>query len=82
MDNNQNQQPNGYGMPQPNMQAGMPGQTPQPGYGTPGQTPQQGYGMPGQGVQPGMQAGMPGQTPPAGCCGMPYPGCTFCPGIP
>ena len=62
MDNNQNQQPNGYGMPQPNMQAGMPGQTPQPGYGTPGQTPQQGYGMPGQGVQPGMQAGMPGQT--------------------
>lgn len=31
MDNNQNQQPNGYGMPQPNMQAGMPGQTPQPG---------------------------------------------------
>ena len=38
MDNNQNQQPNGYGMPQPNMQAGMPGQTPQPGYGTPGQT--------------------------------------------
>ena len=70
MDNNQNQQPNGYGMPQPNMQAGMPGQTPQPGYGTPGQTPQQGYGMPGQGVQPGMQAGMPGQTPQPGY-GMP-----------
>ena len=57
-------------MPQPNMQAGMPGQTPQPGYGTPGQTPQQGYGMPGQGVQPGMQAGMPGQTPQPGY-GMP-----------
>lgn len=81
MDNNQNQQSNGYGMPQPNMQAGMPGQTPQPsygtpgqtpqpGYGTPGQTPQQGYGMPGQGVQPGMQAGMPGQTPQPGY-GMP-----------
>lgn len=70
MDNNQNQQPNGYGMPQPNMQAGMPGQTPQPGYGTPGQTPQQGYGMPGQGVQPGMQAGMSGQTPQPGY-GMP-----------
>jgi hypothetical protein len=66
MDNNQNQQPNGYGAPQPNMQAGMPGQTPQPGYGTPGQTPQPGYGMPGQGVQPGMQAGMPGQTPQPG----------------
>lgn len=71
MDNNQNQQPNGYGMPQPNMQAGMPGQTPQPGYGmpgqgmqagygTPGQTPQPGYGMPGPGVQPGY--GMPGQS--------------------
>lgn len=59
MDNNQNQQPNGYGMPQPNMQAGMPGQTPQPGYGTPGQTPQQGYGMPAQGAQPGY--GMPQQ---------------------
>lgn len=26
MDNNQNQQPNGYGAPQPNMQAGMPQQ--------------------------------------------------------
>ena len=75
MDNNQNQQSNGYGMPQPNMQAGMPGQTPQPGYGmpgqgmqagygTPGQTPQPGYGMPGPGVQPGMQPGygMPGQS--------------------
>ena len=73
MDNNQNQQPNGYGMPQPNMQAGMPGQTPQPGYGMPGQgmqagygtpdqTPQQGYGTPGQ--------GMPGQTPQPGY-GMP-----------
>ena len=75
MDNNQNQQSNGYGMPQPNMQAGMPGQTPQPGYGmpgqgmqagygTPGQTPQPGYGMPGSGVQPGMQPGygMPGQS--------------------
>ena len=46
MDNNQNQQPNGYGMPQPNMQAGMPGQTPQPGYGMPGQNVQPGYGMP------------------------------------
>ena len=54
MDNNQNQQPNGYGMPQPNMQAGMPGQTPQ--------TPQPGYGMPGQNMQPGY--GMPQQ--PAG----------------
>lgn len=75
MDNNQNQQSNGYGIPQPNMQAGMPGQTPQPGYGmpgqgmqsgygTPGQTPQPGYGMPGPGVQPGMQPGygMPGQS--------------------
>lgn len=70
MDNNQNQQPNGYGMPQPNMQAGMPGQTPQPGYGTPGQTPQQGYGMPGQGAQPNMQVGMPGQAPQPGY-GMP-----------
>lgn len=48
MDNNQNQQPNGYGMPQPNMQAGMPGQTPQPGYGMPGQNVQPGYGMPQQ----------------------------------
>ena len=37
MDNNQNQQPNGYGMPQPNMQAGMPGQNVQPGYGMPQQ---------------------------------------------
>lgn len=71
MDNNQNQQPNGYGMPQPNMQAGMPGQTPQSGYGmpgqgmqagygTPGQPPQPSYGMPGQGTQPGY--GMPGQS--------------------
>ena len=48
MDNNQNQQPNGYGMPQPNMQAGMLGQTPQPGYGMPGQNVQPGYGMPQQ----------------------------------
>ncbi len=71
MDNNQNQQPNGYGMPQPNMQAGMPGQTPQPGYGmpeqgmqagygTPDQTSQQGYETLGQGTQPGY--GMPGQS--------------------
>ena len=37
MDNNQNQQQNSYGMPQPNMQAGMPGQNVQPGYGMPQQ---------------------------------------------
>ena len=64
MDNNQNQQPNGYGMPQPNMQAGMPGQTPQPGYGMPGQGMQSGYDAPGQTPQPGY--GMPGQTPQPG----------------
>ena len=66
MDNNQNQQPNGYGMPQPNMQAGMPGQTPQPGYGMPGQGMQSGYDAPGQTSQPGYGAqpgyGMPGQS--------------------
>lgn len=66
MDNNQNQQPNGYGMPQPNMQAGMPGQTPQPGYGMPGQGMQSGYDAPGQtlqpgyGAQPNMQGAQPG----------------------
>ena len=50
MDNNQNQQPNGYGAPQPNMQAGMPQQPDM----------QSGYGMPQQpGVQPGY--GMPQQ---------------------
>lgn len=69
MDNNQNQQPNGYGMSQPNMQAGMPGQTPQPGYGMPGQGMQAGYGTPGQTPQPGYGTpgqGMPGQTPQPG----------------
>lgn len=73
MDNNQNQQPNGYGMPQPNMQAGMPGQTPQPGYGMPGQGMQSGYGTPGQTPQPGYGTpgqGMPEQTPQPGY-GMP-----------
>lgn len=66
MDNNQNQQPNGYGMPQPNMQAGMPGQTPQPGYEMPGQGMQSGYDAPGQtlqpgyGAQPNMQGAQPG----------------------
>ena len=73
MDNNQNQQSNGYGMPQPNMQAGMPGQTPQPGYGMPGQGMQAGYGTPGQTSQPGYGTpgqGMPGQTPQPGY-GMP-----------
>ena len=64
MDNNQNQQPNGYGMPQPNMQAGMPGQIPQPSYGMPGQGMQSGYDAPGQTPQPGY--GMPGQTPQQG----------------
>lgn len=59
MDNNQNQQPNGYGTPQPDMQAGMPGQGVQSGYGTPGQTSQPGYGAPGQAPQPGY--GMPQQ---------------------
>lgn len=59
MDNNQNQQPNGYGAPQPNMQAGMPGQGAQPGYGMPGQGMQSGYGAPGQAPQPGY--GMPAQ---------------------
>lgn len=62
MDNNQNQQPNGYGMPQPNMQAGMPQQPDmQSGYGMPQQPGvQSGYGMPQQqGMQPGY--GMPQQ---------------------
>ena len=60
MDNNQNQQPNGYGAPQPNMQAGMPQQPDmQSGYGMPQQPGvQPGYGMPQQqGMQPGY--GMP-----------------------
>ena len=62
MDNNQNQQPNGYGAPQPNMQAGMPQQPDmQSGYGMPQQSGvQPGYGMPQQpGAQPGY--GMPQQ---------------------
>ena len=62
MDNNQNQQPNGYGAPQPNMQAGMPQQPDmQLGYGMPQQPGvQSGYGMPQQqGMQPGY--GMPQQ---------------------
>lgn len=62
MDNNQNQQPNGYGAPQPNMQAGMPQQPDmQSGYGMPQQPGvQPGYGMPQQpGAQPGY--GMPQQ---------------------
>lgn len=50
MDNNQNQQFNGYGVPQPNMQAGMPGQGVQPDYSMPQQGMQPGYGMPQQPV--------------------------------
>ena len=63
MDNNQNQQPNGYGAPQPNMQAGMPQQPDmQSGYGMPQQPGvQPGYGMPQQqGMQPGYGMPQPG----------------------